>query len=65
MLAIIFAAYNIRAQDGDDVYKRALQLYHSGQYKAAEEAFTETISKNPSQPFAYMFRGNCYTSLHQ
>jgi len=49
----------------DNDYARALEIYYNGEYQLAIPVFTSSIEKNPENYEAYIYRGNCYSNLHQ
>jgi tetratricopeptide (TPR) repeat protein len=56
---------SLTAQTENEDYAKGLQLYFMGQYQFAAKSFTDAIEKDPGLSKAYLYRGNCYSYLHQ
>ncbi len=65
----VFIAGNGQAQSNDSKsnndYAKALEIYYNGEYQMAIPLFTSALEQVPDNYDAYIFRGNCYSFLHQ
>ena len=66
--SILFAG-NVQAQSNeakpDNDYAKALEIYYNGEYQLAIPVFTSALEQVPVNYEAYIYRGNCYSFLHQ
>src|SRR6185437_3272351 len=66
---LIFFAGFLRAQSHDpkpdNDYAKALEIYYNGEYQVAIPMFTSALEQAPGNYEIYIYRGNCYSFLHQ
>ena len=66
--ALMFFAYSGSGQSQkgkqNDDYAKGLEMYYNGGYQLAIPVFTKAIEKSPENYEALIYRGNCYSYLH-
>ena len=65
MLFAVVANAQPKTGKPDDSYAKGLEIYYNAGYQLAIPLFSSAIEKNPGNYEAYIYRGNCYTYVHQ